>query len=97
MKNGVFFHSYGDVYQRDVQRDIVMETFPLRGVSQFDMLMEEIERDGSRTVNIINEGGDKIWEFLQLDSKRPIEKLEKTPTVIRCNNKLTMQTYFPKF
>jgi hypothetical protein len=47
MKNGVFFHSYGDVYQRDVQRDIVMETCPLRGVSQFDMLMEEIERDGS--------------------------------------------------
>ena len=45
---------------------------------------------GPRTVNIINEGGDKIWEFLQLDSKRQIEKLEKTPTVIRCNNKLTM-------
>ena len=25
------------------------------------------------------------------------EKLHKTPTVIRCNNKSTMYTYFPKF
>ena len=44
---------YDDTYQRDVQRDFVLETFPLRGVSHFDMLMEEIERAGSAALDVI--------------------------------------------